>query len=135
MWQPRRGDATGSVQVLTAALTRGNFTLCLQGRKVGLDAAKAHGGQNSISNTRVKSEEKSVRLDSGLKNGVRSGGHSASIAKATMARETMKGTANFQGDLLGSACPRRVRAVRPKRKTSLWTPQCSYGGDDQWLSV
>lgn len=60
------------------AIARGNFTLCLQGRKTGLTAAKANRGQSSISNTRVKSEE-NVRLDSRLKNGVRrSGGDAAS---------------------------------------------------------
>lgn len=67
---------------------------------------KPSGGQNSISNTRVKSEEKSVWLDSRLKNGVRRRGEdSASTAKATVARETMNGTASFQDDLLGPACP------------------------------
>lgn len=115
------------MQALTAALARGNFTLCLQGRKAGLDAAKAHGGQNSISNTRAKSEEKSVRLDSGLKNGVRSGGDSASIAKATMARETMKGTVNFQGDLLGCLPPTCAGRKAKEKNLSLDSPALLRG--------
>lgn len=74
---------------------------CLQGRKTGFNAAKAEGRYNSISNTRVKSEEKSVWLDSRLENGVRRcGADAASIAKATMAREKINGISDFQGDLL-----------------------------------
>lgn len=79
---PTPGDAAGSAQPPTAALARGNFTLCLPGQKAGLNAAKVNGGQKSISYTRVKSEEESVGLDSRLKREVRrSGGDSASIAE------------------------------------------------------
>lgn len=43
---------------VTAALARGNFMFCLQGRKVGINAATAKGGYNT--KMRVKSEDKTV---------------------------------------------------------------------------
>lgn len=89
-------------------------------------------------NLNIKLYKLSVFWDSRSENGIRrSGGDWLNLDySSTMARETINGLVNFQGDLSwGSACPWHAWAVA-KENVSLLMLQFSKGGKYyQWLSV